>query len=496
MKDVDDLGLLIDAKIPIIVVETFDEQRALELMTRVAMKKGLAFASWTITDGLNRSGVANPFAAPDAQETEAPDEVLRTARRNNTPTLYALCDFHPYLPNQPEHIRLLKDIAMNYDRLHHTLVLVSCELDIPVELRRVTARMSLSLPDDMRLMKIVQREAANWSEKNAGKKVKTSMGTVKKLARNLRGLSENDATRLARTAIHQDGVIDHVDINAVSKAKFELIDMEGVLSFEYDTEHFKAVGGLHSLKEWLEQRKKVFLGSQEATVDSPKGVMLLGVQGSGKSLAAKAIAGVWGIPLLRLDMGALYNKFIGETEKNLRASLEQAELMSPCVLWIDEIEKSIGAADHDSGTSSRVLGSLLTWMAERKSKVFIVATSNDVSKLPPELIRKGRLDEVFFVDLPDYEVRVEIFEIHLEKRNFDAASFDLDRLAELSKGFSGAEIEQVVVSAAYRASASRRPLVMEHLEFSLANTFPISIVLAEKVAELRHWAKNRTVSAN
>ena len=496
MKDVDDLALLIDAKIPIIVVETFDEVRALELLTRVAMSKGLAFASWTITDGLNKLGSKNPFLDNPDAERESPEAALRAIRVHSTPTLYALCDFHPYLAGQPEHVRLLKDIALSYESLHHTLILVSCELEIPLELRRVTARMSLSLPDDMRLLKIVQREAANWSTQNAGKKVQTSLGTVKKLARNLRGLSENDATRLARTAIFQDGVIDESDVSTISKAKFELIDMEGVLSFEYDTEQFGAIGGLGTLKEWVKLRETVFLGSQEATSDSPKGLMLLGVQGSGKSLAAKAIAGVWSIPLLRLDLAALYNKFIGETEKNLRASLAQAELMSPCVLWIDEIEKGMATGDQDGGTSARLLGTLLTWMAERKSKVFIVATSNDVSKLPPELMRKGRLDEVFFVDLPPSEIREEIFDIHLSKRHFKCDNFDLKRLAELSDGFSGAEIEQVVVSAAYQASARRNPLAMEHLESALANTFPISIVMAENVQALRSWAANRTVSAH
>ncbi|MFK7730220.1 MAG: AAA family ATPase [Pseudomonadales bacterium] len=496
MKDVNDLALLIDAKIPIIVVETYDEQRAIALLMKTAVAKDLGFASWTITDGLNTSGTKNPFLEPGETTSNSPEHVLRSIRTTTTPTLFVLCDFHPYLQGQPEHVRLLKDIALAHETLWHTVVLVSCELEIPIELRRATARMSMSLPDDMRLMKIVQKEASQWSKQNEGKKVQASMGSVKKLARNLRGLSENDATRLARTAIHQDGVIDDNDMGPLNKAKFELIDMEGVLSFEYDTEHFTAVGGLNNLKEWVKLREHVFLNSAKKSTDAPKGLMLLGVQGSGKSLAAKAIAGVWGIPLLRLDMAALYNKYIGETEKNLRKSLEQAELMSPCVLWIDEIEKGIAAGDNDNGTSARILGTLLTWMAERKTRVFVVATSNDVSRMPPELMRKGRLDEVFFVDLPEHEIRNTIFEIHLEKRNFDPMQFDLQRLAEMSEGFSGAEIEQAVVSAVYKASAHRAPLAMEHLEFALANTFPISIVMAEKVAQLRSWASNRTVSAN
>jgi SpoVK/Ycf46/Vps4 family AAA+-type ATPase len=270
-----------------------------------------------------------------------------------------------------------------------------------------------------------------------------------------------------------------------------------VLTFEVDTARFYDVAGLGNLKRWLERRREAFLGDAAALgVDVPKGIMLLGVQGCGKSLAAKAVAGTWGTPLMRLDFGALYNKFLGETERNLREALKVADAMAPSVLWMDEIEKGIATNDNDGGESRRILGTLLTWMAERKSKVFVVATSNDIEALPPELVRKGRLDEIFFVDLPSESARTEILKIHLGRRKQDPAAFDLPALVAACDGFSGAEIEQVVVGALYEARAAGVPLATSHLLDEAKRTKPLSVVMAEKIAWLRTWAQGRTVSAD
>ena len=274
------------------------------------------------------------------------------------------------------------------------------------------------------------------------------------------------------------------------------MDMEGVLSFHYDTAKFVDVGGLSKLKAWLADRESSFTESEAESLDAPKGIMLLGVQGSGKSLAAKAVAGMWSLPLLRLDFGAMYNKFFGETERNLREALKLADMMSPCVLWLDKIEKGISTSQDDLGISGRVLGTLLTWMAERKSKVFIVATSNDISRLPPELVRKGRMDEIFFVDLPKHDVRQDIFTIHLEKRSQDASYFDLTILADASDGFSGAEIEQAAVSALYSVAASEAELTVGALFEAIRATNPLSVVMEEKIDQLRHWAEERCVFAD
>ena len=266
-----------------------------------------------------------------------------------------------------------------------------------------------------------------------------------------------------------------------------------MLSFEYDTARFADVGGLHNLKRWLGERQAVFLEGKAA--DMPKGVLLVGVQGGGKSLAAKAVAGLWGLPLLRLDFASLYNKFFGETERNLREALKLAEQMGPCVLWMDEIEKGLATGDNDGGVSQRVLGTLLTWMAERQAPVFMVATANVIARLPPELVRKGRFDELFFVDLPDAGVRAEIFRIHLARRELHADGFDLQQLAEASAGFSGAEIEQVVVSALYAAQGRQQAVDQAMLLQGIQSTSPLSVVMAEDLDALRAWAAGRTVSA-
>lgn len=494
MPDINDLSLIIDSNIPIVVLETHDEKRALELLTQVAMKKRLGFHCWSITEGLNRIGFGG--AAKENDDSTSPATALRSIQKITEPALFALCDFHPFLPGNPEHVRQLKDIALNYDSLQHTLVLISHELVVPPELQHCCVKFSMSLPTDAQLMAIVREEVSAWTKDNAALKVKSDQQTLKKLIKNLRGLSRQDARRLARGAIRDDGAITEDDLPEVNKAKFELIDMAGVLSFEYDTERFSSVGGLKKLKQWVEKRQSIFLNTDYQSVDQPKGVLLLGIQGGGKSLAAKSIAGVWGVPLLRLDMATLYNKYIGETEKNLTKSLRQAEMMSPCVLWIDEIEKGLAVSDSDDGTSRRILGTMLTWLAERKANVFVVATANDVSKLPPELMRKGRMDEIFFVDLPGADVREEIFSIHLRKRNFDPQRFALDELAGQSEGFSGAEIEQAVVAALYSASAAREALSSALIMEQLEDTYPLSVVMEENISALRAWAADRTVLAD
>jgi SpoVK/Ycf46/Vps4 family AAA+-type ATPase len=492
-SDLNDLSLLLDSKVSLLVIESFEEPRVLEMVTRLAVKRALPFYTWSVTEGLNRLGFGS--GVPLDANTTDPEQVLRLIKTTSEPGFYVLCDFHPYLANEPTHIRLLREIAMQYDRLGHTVILLSHKLDLPAEIKRHSARFELSMPDEEHLMRIVREEASAWSIKNAGKPVKSDHLTFNKLVSNLKGLSLVDARQLVRGVIYDDGAIVESDLPQVNKAKFALMDMEGVLSFEYDTAKFSEVAGMTSLKKWLRDRKDAFLKRDKSKLDAPKGIMLLGIQGSGKSLAAKAVAGMWGIPLLRLDFGTLYNKFFGETERNLRESLKLAEMMSPCVLWLDEIEKGVSSGMGDQGTSQRLLGTLLTWMAERTSLVFMVATSNDITQLPPELVRKGRLDEIFFVDLPASATRELIFKIHLERRRETIDRFNLEHLAEMTDGFSGAEIEQVVVSALYKAAARDEVLEMSHLTDAINSTNPLSIVMEEKITSLRQWAEGRTVQA-
>jgi len=280
------------------------------------------------------------------------------------------------------------------------------------------------------------------------------------------------------------------------KSKYELLGRDSPLTFEHETARFAEIGGMSRLRQWLEMRKTFFREDPPENLDAPKGVLLLGVQGCGKSLAAKAAAGIFGVSLLRLDFGVLYNKYYGETEKNLRKALDTAEVMAPCVLWLDEIEKGLAVGDDDDGLSRRVLGIILTWMSERQKAVFMVATANEITRLPPEMVRKGRFDEIFFVDLPSLGNRREIAAIHLGKRSLDSEQFDLDKLAQAAEGFSGSEIEQAIVSAMYSAHAQGRDMREADLLEEIRQTKPLSVVMAEKVQELREWAADRTVSSD
>jgi SpoVK/Ycf46/Vps4 family AAA+-type ATPase len=419
--------------------------------------------------------------------------MLKHIKAVSRPGYFALLDFHPYL-GDPMHVRLIKEIAQDYESVGRTLLLISHSLEVPAEVRHLTVRFSLSLPDTAGIKTIIHEEARRWQSRNGDRRIAADRRAVERLASNLTGLTVTDARRLVRAAIEDDGAISHSDLPQVMKAKYSLMDQNGVIAFEYDTARFSDVAGLDRLKTWLEHRRKAFEG--RGSLDPPKGIMLLGVQGCGKSLAAKAVAGHFGVPLLRLDFGALYDKFYGETEKNLRRALQTAEVMAPCVLWMDEIEKGLAGSEADDGLSRRVLGTLLTWMAERRAQVFIVATSNDIERLPPELVRKGRLDEIFFVDLPDEPTRRAIFEIHLRRRNLAPSGFDMDTLVAESEGFSGAEIEQAVVSALYAAQSRDTRPDDSLLTEELARTRPLSVTMGERIGALRAWARDRTVPAH
>lgn len=495
MPDVHDLGLLMASHVPLIVIQSSEESRVIDTLTRLSIKSARPLYQWTVTEGLQRLGFG--FEMAQDENYAEPEKLLRHLKTVRTPGIYALCDFHPWLGEDPRLVRLVKDIALKHHVLGHTLVFVSHAFVIPPELRGLSANFEIRLPGTEQILAIIREEAAAWSKENEGGKVRTDNRTLQQLVRNLGGLTVSEVRRLARAAIVDDGAIDASDIPEVNKAKFELMDLGGVLSYEFDTANLGDVGGLASLKHWLKRRHLAFFeGKSETRLDPPRGILLLGVQGGGKSLAAKAVAGTWNLPLLRLDMGALYNKFFGETERNLREALKLAELMAPCVLWIDEIEKGISQAQNDEGVSRRVLATLLTWMAERSSAVFLVATANDISALPPELMRKGRFDEIFFVDLPDAVVRRDILAIHLRKRQLDPVAFDLEALAMASDGFSGAEIEQAVVSGLYRSAAEGTTFDNTLLLEELRSTQPLSVIMAEDFAELRQWARHRCVPAN
>ena len=493
MLDITDLKLMLKSRVPIIVMETREEKRALGLFKRL-MDDGLykPLFAWSVTEGLYRLDIESKPQKHNAQ----PQDVLAHIKVSTLSGIYVLMDIHPYL-EEPVIVRMLREIAQSYDQHQQTLVLISPTIELPEEIRHHAAYLEVSMPDRKQIKQLLKEEVDDWQHRNR-KSVKGDVQAIELLMNHLVGLSYADARRLIRNIIYDDGAIRQEDIEEVMQAKYRLLGGDGVLTYEAETAHLVDVAGLERLKHWLSQRKKVFIANQPPKgLDPPRGVLLLGVQGAGKSLAAKAVAGAWNVPLLRLDFATLYNKYYGETERNLREALKTAEAMSPCVLWIDEIEKGL-ATDQQGGAgpSKRILGTLLTWMSERKSRVFLVATANDIEVLPPELMRKGRFDEIFFVDLPNAVIREEIFSIHLNSREQDISKFDLPALANSSKGFSGAEIEQAVVSALYSSYATDTDLVTQHILDELQLTRPLSVVMAEKIAALREWASQRTVPAN
>ncbi len=490
MNDLKDLELIIESGISIIFIESSDEPGIEMMCKRLGSRFGKTVSKWTITTGL----VALEQASSQRSKEQKLASVLANIAQMKQPGIFLCLDAHPWM-DDPLTVRLLREIAQD-DKTDHTLILTGPEFDIPKELKTIAARFEFTLPTTEQLHTLIKKESSKWGEKNH-RSVKASKEVIEALTRNLLGLTLNDARRLVKNAIYDDGILTEDDIPKVIKEKYKLLDTDGVLSFELDTGKFNDVAGLRNLKKWLKRRKKIFLSSEAPKgLDPTKGVLLLGVQGGGKSLAAKSVAGSWGIPLLRLDFGALYNKYYGETERNLRQSLKSAEAMAPCVLWIDEIEKGISTDSSDGGPSKRVLGTLLTWMAERKSKVFLVATANDIEALPPELLRKGRFDEIFFIDLPSEEVRIEIFRIHLRKRDINPETIDLTALGEASVKFSGAEIEQAVVSSLYTSHAQDEELTTEHILEEIKTTRPLAVLMAEKIEYLRDWAESRTVPAD
>jgi AAA+ superfamily predicted ATPase len=495
MAELQDLAALIRANTPLIVIETPDEARVVDLFRHLLVDVWRALYRWSITEGLRRMDMDRedpPEGAPDATTT------LREIAAHTQRGIYLLLDFDPYLTYAGTK-RQLREILERRNCLEHTIVLVGNKVALPDELEPLAVRFSLCMPDENALLKMVRDEAALYVRENGGRRVEIDADALKAIVHNLHGLSLTEARRLARQIIFRDGAIGPDDLPELAKLKFELLNRSGHLFFGIDAARFDDVAGLTKLKQWIALRKTAFTDDAlPAGLDPPRGVLLLGVQGCGKSMAAKAIAGGLGVPLLRLDFGSLYDKFQGETEHNLRDALASAEQLAPCVLWIDEIEKGLAssAGSEDGGVSRRVLGYFLTWMSERKSKVFLVATANEVDQLPAELLRKGRFDEIFFVDLPGALARAEIFRLHMQKRAIDWSGFSLNTLADAANGFSGAEIEQAVVSALYAAHAEQTPVTEARILDALKATKPLSVLMAEQVDGLRAWAAGRTVPAD
>ena len=483
---------LLRARFPIILIEAHEEPRILDVLAKSCNLENQVLMTWSITTGLRRYG-----RDENIYQTNELLDALKHIDKTPQNGVYVMCDAHPGFQN-PVAIRLIREIALSHYKTARTLVFLSPQLaDLPSAILRLSAPFRPVLPDRDAIRAIVNTEAKRY-EQQSGEKPRGDRQAIELLVMHLLGMEQEDVRRLVRQALRDDGAINAEDVKRVLAIKYAALGGAGTLGYEQSKVRFDDVGGLERLKHWVSLRQAPFLDPAATFVDRPKGIVLLGVQGGGKSLAARAIAGEWGVPLMRLDFGALYNKYYGETERNLRGALAAAESMSPCVLWIDEIEKGIAtdSGDGEGGVSRRVLGSLLTWMSERTEPVFIVATANDISQLPPELIRKGRFDEIFFVDFPSRAAREQIARIHLKKRGHDPNKFEIDGLARLAESFSGAEIEQAIVSASFEARARKDALRPADILAEIERTRPLAVVMAERIDALRAWAADRAVFAD
>lgn len=488
MNSLHDLEILLIKDKRLIVIETEQEGCFVRGFNELARNTHRPVFLWSVTKGLQR--LANGF---DAQKHNGDfKQLLGQINSTSVAGIYVLIDFHPFI-DDPVAVRYIKDCLQDTE---HTIIFLSQALTLPDELKPFATHYSLPLPTREELKKMVRDTAKQWSKAHDSRLKVQDRKIVSRIVDNLCGLTMKDAKRLAKHAIFDDGILDQKDIVEIAKDKFDVLNEDSLLNLQLDYEELDDIAGLENLKRWLAMRRPIF--SDEKSIpgaDSPKGVMLLGVQGCGKSMAAKAVASSWGAPLLHLDFSILYNRFYGQTEENLRSALSIAEGMAPCILWLDEIEKGLSAVSASDDVSKRMLGTFLTWLAENSKKVFIVATANDVSALPPELLRKGRFDEVFFVDLPNLEARESILRIHMCKRQLATDCVDLKHIAELTEGFSGAEIEQLVVSAVYASFAENTDIDTNALEVELKQTRPLSVLMSERISNLRDWANGRTVPA-
>lgn len=490
-----ELEVLIRARYPIIYIESYEELRVQEVLRNIARRRGKRIFQWTITDGLVQLGARDVEASTSsAHATLEPDGVLSAIRLSKENAIYILKDFHPHLDN-PKIVRRLRDLANELKASYKTIILLSPTRKIPLELEKEITYLSFPLPDERELAEILEGIIATVND-NPQIVISVDEDDKEAMVKAALGLTAIEAENAFAKAIVMDSSLQRQDLSVILSEKEQIIRKTGFLEYFHSSEEFSSVGGMSVLKEWLRRRGKAFSEKARAFgLPAPKGVLLIGVQGCGKSLTAKAVAGLWQMPLLRLDIGGLFGSWIGMSEENTRKALLAAEAISPCILWLDEIEKGLSGFQSsgvsDAGTTARVFSTIVTWLQEKEKPVFVIATANEISQLPPELIRKGRFDEIFFVDLPKEAERKEIFAIHLRKRRRKPENFDLDELVRLTDGFSGAEIEQVVISALYDAFYEGRDLAQADLVRSARETMPLSHTMREQIEALREWAKGR-----
>lgn len=495
MTDIERLERLMLGRHPCIAIATHEEAHVLSLVREIVLRSPNLLRMWSINGGL-RDGLLREV--PPVPETEHPAAAIWYLLGQSSSGVHLMLDLAEHLGDARTR-RLLRDLIEHCRRTNSQLILVDPTDELPPVIRTMSTRFEVRLPDRTELEQIVRRTLRERSGKEK-LVIEINRRAFETVLRNLSGLTRRQVEQIIIETVAEDHRFDADDLDTVLSRKRQMIRGDGLLEFIEAPTNLNAIGGMNRLKKWLATRGNVF--SREAAafgLTAPRGILLLGVQGAGKSFCAKAIATAWQRPLLRMDVGALYDRYVGESERRLRDAFRQAERMAPVLLWIDEIEKAFASAasrSSDGGLSQRMFGSLLTWMQEHSAPVFLVATANDIEALPPEMLRKGRFDEIFFVDLPAEATRSEIFSIHLRKRGRDPVAFDLNRLAAEAAGFTGAEIEQAIVSAMHTAFAENAQIDTERICQAIRESPPLSVTQAERIDALRRWADGRCVPAD
>jgi ATP-dependent 26S proteasome regulatory subunit len=490
-----EIEVLIRAKYPIVYVVSWEERRVEQAVANVCKSLNRTLYTWTVTQGMRppvprTSGPATPSSLPGELEAlalvhEAPEY-----------TVFLLKDFHPYMRDNRV-IRLLRDLSSRLRGKAQTIILLGPTLSLPTDLEKDVTVLDFPLPEAPEIESTLDKVIGAVKD---NPNVDSNLEPLKReqLVKSAQGLTLDEIESVfARTLVEKK----RFDLDVVLEEKKQIIRKSGLLEYYQADESMKDVGGVDLLKQWLDKRTSSFTDkARDFGLPAPKGILLIGVQGCGKSLIAKCVSANWGLPLLKLDVGRIFGSLVGQSEENIRRAISVAESVAPCILWADELEKGFagvgGSGVSDSGTTARVFSTFLTWMQEKKSAVFLIATANQVSALPPEMLRKGRFDEIFFVDLPGDSEREQIFSIHLSKRKRDVTQFDLKGLSKATDGFSGAEIEQIVVGALFVAFDQDRELSQGDLIAEAKAVVPLSVMMREEIDELRTWAQLRTRPAS
>ena len=500
-----ELELLIKARYPIIYIISWDERRIEEMLRNIAAQRRKRLFAWTVTEGIVAIDTLQP--TPVDPTAVSPMRALEHVAESRDTALFLFKDFHKFLvqdyigdgyADNVRIVRKLRDLSQTLKTSAKTLLFLSPLLRLPPELEKEVSVLDFALPSldelDAALGRVVRSARVR-----GGAQLDLEGEERERVLKAAQGLTVSEAENVfAKSVVLRRGF----DVDVIIAEKKQLIRKSGVLEYTEPGEHMNNIGGLAELKRWLKKRQLAFSErARQFGLPAPRGLLLLGVPGGGKSLVAKATANLWQLPLLRLDMGKVFSQMVGSSEENIRSALRLAETVSPAVLWLDEIEKglagTISSHRSDAGTAARVFGSFLVWLQEKTKPVFVIATSNNINLLPPELLRKGRFDEIFFVDLPSQREREEIFGIHLAKRHRDPDRFDLVQLARETDGFSGAEIEQVIIAALYDAfDDGERELNMDGLKHAIAATVPLSRTMREQVNGLRNWARTHARQAS